>query len=148
MTSAFSKNASRLAGHLEAFGLSACDGAFPAPADHLHAEGLADARHRRADVAERLDTERLAIEALSGSRLPVPLLQALDLERDVAQRREDETPRQLAGRRIGFLVSAPAASRSGYRDAVLRAGGDVEVIDVAPVWLMNFNWAASRSPGG
>jgi hypothetical protein len=61
----------------------------------------------------------------------VPLLQALDLERNVAQRREDEAPREFARGGVRIVCMARAVAGSGDHDAVLGAGRDVEVIDVA-----------------
>src|SRR5688500_5277236 len=49
--------------HREAFGLRTGGGTLAAPAHHVHAERLTDARHGRPDVPESVDAQRAAVEA-------------------------------------------------------------------------------------
>src|SRR5262249_56046991 len=92
--------------------------------DDVHAEGLAVARHHRADLAEAVDAEGLAAEpGADGIGLPASGPQRGHLLRDAAQRRDDEPPRELGG---GVRRPAWHLAR-GQDDAAPGAGVHVDV---------------------
>jgi len=114
--------------NFEAFGLGARGRPLPAPAHYVHAERFAHARNGGSDMAEGVDAERVARQAGADGRVPIALLETFDFERNIAQRREDQGPRELSGGGVG---SAAAATARGDDDAALRASGEIEVVDIA-----------------
>src|SRR5207249_8203814 len=79
--------------------------AFTAPAHDLHPERPSDPRHCGPNVAEGVDAQRIALESRADGRVPVSLLEALHLEGQVAQRREDQSPRERSEEHTSELQS-------------------------------------------
>jgi hypothetical protein len=118
--SASAKNASRLAATSKPSAR-----ALAPPAHDPHPECPAHLGDDTADPAVGVDAQRLADHGGADRGLPLAGLEALDLLRDMAQRGENEPPRQLRG-----VIRQPR-SRSAHHDALFGARGDVNVIDVA-----------------
>src|SRR6267154_6363728 len=72
-----------------------------APGDHLHTEGLADLRHRTADVAETQDTERPSGHVITDRLLPSTATHRRVLCDEIAGTAKDKCPGQFDRRRRG-----------------------------------------------
>src|SRR5439155_9812565 len=83
-----------------------------------------------ANMAEGVYAEGAPEQARADRRMPMAVFQALDFIGQMAQRVKDQAPREFGGGGIG--AAAPTAPTGGDHDTVLGAGGDIEVIGVAP----------------
>ena len=91
------------------------------PADHLHADALADARDLAADAAEADDAERLAEQLHAFVRRPGAAAHLAVHARDVARRGEHQRDRVLGDRGVAIALDGV------HGDAALFQLGDVHV---------------------
>src|ERR1700733_1938876 len=70
-----------------------------APGDHFHSKGVADLRHRTADVAETKHTERPSGYVITNRLLPSAAAQGRVLGDEIAGAAQDERPGQFDCRR-------------------------------------------------
>ena len=117
-------------GDLEALGLRTGRRALATPAHDVHAKRLPYARHGCTDMAEGVHAERTPKQACADCRVPMAVFEAFHFIGKMAQRREYQTPRELGGGGIG--AAAPAPPAGGDHDTLRGAGGDIEVVGVAP----------------
>src|ERR1700733_9280109 len=66
-----------------------------APGDHLHIEGVADLRHRAADVAETYETERPPGHVIADCLLPSAAAQRRVFTDEIAGAGQDKRPGTL-----------------------------------------------------
>src|SRR5439155_25133768 len=66
-----------------------------APCDYLHTEGVADPRHRTADIAETQDTERPPGHVITDRLLPSAPAQRRALGNEIAGAAQAQRPGQL-----------------------------------------------------
>src|SRR5271169_4921175 len=71
------------------------------PSDHLHSEGVADLRHRTADVAETEDAERLPGHVITDRLLPSAAAQRRVLGNEITGTGQNKGPSQFDRRRRG-----------------------------------------------
>ncbi|MDT4844418.1 hypothetical protein FQZ97_783740 [compost metagenome] len=107
---------------LHAGGLGALVGQVGAPGHHIHAEGQAHFRHRRAQLAQAEHAQALACQGLRHGRLPHAAAHGGIFGRQVLEEAQDVRPGQFRRRGVGV----GAAGRAADDDALLGAGLQVD----------------------